>query len=76
MSSYKERWFADYERRLGDYEAEGVDFDEASTRAADEAYDALTEAPSDIDRFDTMTAEDIEHAAEEAAWRRERDSHQ
>lgn len=60
MSSYKERWFADFERRVGDYEDRGMDADMAYERAAEDAYDALT-------------PEDIETLAEEAAWRRERD---
>lgn len=36
MTSYKERWFADFERRISEHEFRGLGFNQAYERAARE----------------------------------------
>lgn len=66
MSSYKDQWFADYERRLAEYEDQGMDPDAASSKAAEDAYDALHPATAPV--YDHPPSPEDEAALEEAEW--------
>lgn len=54
----KELWFTHYERRLNDYEAEGMDPKRASDLAAEQAMDDTREQLADMADYARMKAKE------------------